>query len=265
MAMTKDQDRGRFCHSFLEPLGAFRLPSSKRPAQSRRKTRTMARVFSAWYLRKLEQSPILTKCASSFVVLTLGDVLAQRIEKKRAEKTITGSGTPGHDNRWEVLGIQWDRTLRMGAMGALYVAPVLHVYFRTMDKRLMAPNSPIMRGLKSMSARWMGRKSVSPTVVASAKLLIDQTVFAPFIISSVFVVSGTINGKSWSQIKAMFPDQFLQALKANYFVWPFVNFVTFRFVSENLRVVFSNSASVGWNCYLSSLIHDPSDDHNDSS
>ena len=215
----------------------------------------MARVFSAWYLRMLETKPITTKSMSSFLVLTGGDVLAQNLEargKSAEEKQLQKKG------QWEVLGIQWDRTLRMGAMGALYVAPVLHFYFRGMDKVIMRPNGPIMSQLQRVSLRYFGSKTAHPTMIAATKLLIDQTVFAPFIIASVMTVGSVVNGKSWEQIKEMFRTQYPQALKTNYFVWPFVNFVTFRYVPESFRVLFSNSASVGWNCFLSTLIHEPS-------
>ena len=39
-----------------------------------------------------------------------------------------------------------------------------------------------------------------------------------------------------------------------YKVWPLINWVSFSLVPENLRVLFSNCASVGWNAFLCSQI-----------
>ncbi len=36
-------------------------------------------------------------------------------------------------------------------------------------------------------------------------------------------------------------------------VWPFVNFLGFRYIEPLYRVLFANSVSVFWNCYLSIL------------
>jgi len=44
-----------------------------------------------------------------------------------------------------------------------------------------------------------------------------------------------------------------QGLKANYMVWPMVQFVNFKFVPLEHRVLVVNIVSLGWNCFLSYL------------
>lgn len=41
---------------------------------------------------------------------------------------------------------------------------------------------------------------------------------------------------------------------ANYFVWPFFQFVNFSFIPVSLRVLATNLMSVVWNCYFCTLI-----------
>jgi len=44
-----------------------------------------------------------------------------------------------------------------------------------------------------------------------------------------------------------------EGLKANYMLWPMVQFVNFKFVPLEHRVLVVNIVSLGWNCFLSYL------------
>jgi len=43
------------------------------------------------------------------------------------------------------------------------------------------------------------------------------------------------------------------ALSRNWMVWPVVQFINFKYVPLELRVLVVNIVSLGWNCYLSYL------------
>jgi protein Mpv17 len=43
------------------------------------------------------------------------------------------------------------------------------------------------------------------------------------------------------------------ALSRNWMIWPIVQFINFKYVPLELRVLVVNVVSLGWNCYLSYL------------
>lgn len=43
------------------------------------------------------------------------------------------------------------------------------------------------------------------------------------------------------------------ALSRNWMIWPAVQFVNFKYVPLDMRVLVVNIVSLGWNCYLSYL------------
>ena len=56
-----------------------------------------------------------------------------------------------------------------------------------------------------------------------------------------------------SDPKEKLEKSYLSGLKANFMVWPLVQGINFKFVPLDLRVLFVNTVSLGWNCFLSFL------------
>ncbi|KAF2839294.1 hypothetical protein M501DRAFT_1003870 [Patellaria atrata CBS 101060] len=84
----------------------------------------------------------------------------------------------------------------------------------------------------------------------AARVLADQTIFAStnllVFLSSMAVMEG-------SDPKAKLQSSYLEALKKNWMVWPWVQGVNFKLVPLEHRVLVVNFVSLGWNCYLSYL------------
>lgn len=101
----------------------------------------------------------------------------------------------------EKKGLHHDfrRTLRMYIMGVI-IGPIQRTWFLTLE-RLLPPTSK-MQILK--------------------KLIVDQTIYGPFIIFFFYSLSGTLSGKDISEIKEVIEEKYLRTLITGYKVWPFV-------------------------------------------
>lgn len=56
-----------------------------------------------------------------------------------------------------------------------------------------------------------------------------------------------------SSVKDRLNSAYVPGLTKNFMVWPWVQFVNFKYVPADLRVLVVNVISLGWNCYLSFL------------
>ena len=81
-------------------------------------------------------------------------------------------------------------------------------------------------------------------------MLVDQTIFAPFIVTAFFTFTSLAEGKSVDQTVAKVRRDIVPALKANYMLWPAAQLVNFTFVPQRLAVLYVSGVSVVWNTYL---------------
>lgn len=78
----------------------------------------------------------------------------------------------------------------------------------------------------------------------------DQALFSTthmaVFLSSMAIMEG-------SNPKEKLEKSYLSGLKANFMVWPLVQWINFKLVPLDLRVLVVNTVSLGWNCFLSFL------------
>jgi protein Mpv17 len=153
-----------------------------------------------------------------------GDVIAQLIEAR--------GDLPGGRK------VNWVRVGRMTAIGCA-IGPVLHHWYLFLER----------------SVTGVG------TVAALKKLALDQTLFAPVLLATITTLIGASEGKNLEQLKTGLKNNYVEALKLNYCVWPFANFVTFKYIPERQRVLFVSLVSLGWNTLLSNIAHKSHDEH----
>ncbi len=78
----------------------------------------------------------------------------------------------------------------------------------------------------------------------------DQGLFAPTFIGVFLSSMAVLEGGSPSE---KLSQSYRTALTTNYMIWPFVQLVNFKLVPLQHRLLFVNTISIGWNCYLSFL------------
>lgn len=164
----------------------------------------------AWYSKKLETHPLLTKGITSGLISGTADGLCQVISEP--------------ENPWDVL-----RTGRFFIMGAVWAAPITHVWYGALSTRLI----PGPRSLSRITQR----------------LVVDQFGFAPLFLPSFVGCLWILEGRDniVQQLKEMIPD----LIVANWSLWIPAMAVNFALVPLKYQVLFSNVVAFSWNVYLS--------------
>lgn len=85
------------------------------------------------------------------------------------------------------------------------------------------------------------------------KLILDQTLFAPCIVSSFFFTNGVLQGQPIDQVVAKIKRDIPGTMVANWAVWPAAMFLNFRYVPAELRVLTTSFIALLWNTYLSTV------------
>lgn len=120
------------------------------------------------------------------------------------------------------------RMLRMGVMGII-VGPIQRTWFLTLE-RFIPPTSKIQ---------------------IVKKLIVDQTIYGPFIIFFFYSLSGILAGKELREVKLLLQDRYIKTILTAYKIWPLVQAVNFSVVPLQHRANFVQLVSLCWNMYLS--------------
>lgn len=136
----------------------------------------------------------------------------------------------------EQKGVTHDfaRTARMGVVG-LIIGPVLRTWYLTLDR--LVPGVAKTAGFK--------------------KMLLDQALFAPWMICFFFGVTETLARKRPSEIKEMLQERYIETMITNYKIWPLAQVINFTFVPIQHRVGFVQLVAIFWNAYLSWMANKP--------
>ena len=126
------------------------------------------------------------------------------------------------------------RTLQMSIMGTI-IGPIQRTWFLTLE-RFIPPTSKVQ---------------------FVKKLIVDQTIYGPFIISFFYTLSGTLAGKEFWEIKLLLQERYVKTIFTAYKVWPFVQAVNFSLVPLQHRANFVQLVSRCWNMYLSWMSNKP--------
>lgn len=198
----------------------------------------------AWYSKRLDSQPLLTKGISSGIIAGLGDLICQIfIDKpeKEAAKLREEVVVEGYSSYWW----WWDpwRTGRFVFLGFTLTAPLCHFWYG---------------GLASQFPLLASGSNVLPL---AKRVVLDQFVFTPLFvplwISSLWSLESletddsskrsTAIEKIPGQIAKVLPD----ILVANWALWIPVQFINFRFTPTKFQVLASNCVALVWNAYLS--------------
>jgi len=117
----------------------------------------------------------------------------------------------------------------MFAVACLVVTPPLHYYFKYLD-------------------RFLPGNSLSTTI---KKLAIDQLIAAPLNIGILMGATNFLQNQSIHSVKSKLDSDFLPTLKANYMIWPAVNFINFKVIPPPQRILYVSFIGFFWNIFLS--------------
>lgn len=89
------------------------------------------------------------------------------------------------------------------------------------------------------------------TAVALKKVFIDQIVFAPLFLVAILSAVAFMQGKDSDNIISDLEANYLDVLKSNYLLWPWVQIVNFTYVPLQYQVLLVQVVALFWNTYLS--------------
>ncbi|XP_055708093.1 mpv17-like protein 2 [Phlebotomus papatasi] len=162
---------------------------------------------------------VFTNVTISMTLSSLGDILEQYYQKTFRQKT------------------EWDRarTLRMGATG-ITVGVVCHYWYNFIDNFL--PGRSLKLVLK--------------------KVLLDQTIGSPLVISTLFITLGVLEGNSSREILDEMKQKFIRLYTAEWIIWPPAQIINFLWLPSKYRVLYDNTISLGYDVYTSRVANDVS-------
>ena len=183
------------------------------------------------YDNQMKKRPIITKMWSCFFIGAFGDMLSQLLLSK-------GGSISGF------------KMVTYGLSQVIYFAPVIHYWFQAVED---FGNLPVF--------------SNGPNFIKVLSMTIfDQTIGATLVLSGFFtfftcwsaLIGGTflstglpaLLAQGFAKVRADLPA----TLVANWKLWPVANFINFRFVPLNYRVIFTNIVAIFWNIYLSAMV-----------
>lgn len=173
----------------------------------------------AWYSKRLETHPLLTKGVTSGIIAGTGDAICQ---------WMVGFSKTDDDAKEEG---GWDRirTGRFVLLGALWVAPVTHVWYQALATRVVP-----------------GPRSRTKVL---QRLVVDQLAFAPLFCCSFLTGLWMLEGQSniYESLGTVGPS----VIQANWALWIPAQLVNFGMVPLNYQVLFGNVVALSWNVYLS--------------
>ncbi|KAK7277354.1 hypothetical protein RIF29_18505 [Crotalaria pallida] len=166
--------------------------------------------FLAWYLRKIQTHPLVTKSITSSLIFGAADFTSQMI---------TLHSSASYDLK---------RASRMAVYGLLILGPSQHMWFNFLSKVLP-------------------KRDVSTTL---KKILMGQTLFGPVINTVFFSYNGALQGESGPEIIARLKRDLLPTLLGGAMFWPLCDFVTFKFIPVHLQPLMNSSCAYIWTIYL---------------
>jgi hypothetical protein len=182
------------------------------------------------YTDLLKSAPFTTKMISSGLVGGLGDFIIQSIECRSTEEK----------------KFDRNRFFAFVLVNGLFFAPLCHIWFEFLEK------------LPYPAARGENFKVL-------AMLFVDQTVGAITLIYGFFYALEFFKAilppyapsdPSWLEAgHKSVKENYVATLLTCWTCWPAINFINFKFVPLELRILFMNVADIFWNAFMSRLLN----------
>lgn len=190
------------------------------------------------YRRTLEKRPYLVQAIQAGLLMGAGDLCAQ---------TFFPSS--------ETVNIDYVRTLKFCSIGFAFVVRTNSCLSNIFCSWISFPclQGPCVRLWYGVMDKAI--KVKSPAARTIIKVGMDQLIFAPIFTAALVSTISYTQDRSVQSIKDKLRAQYTDILLCNYYVWPWVQIVNFRFVPLNYQVLLTQSVAFLWNIYVSWKTH----------
>lgn len=156
-------------------------------------------------------STVPRQCMTASVLFGTGDAIAQFAVEKRSLKEY-----------------DYVRTLRLGLYGGAIFAPIMSVWFRTLERVPVGkPGSPLN---------------------VAAKVALDQGLAAPNMVALFFSATTLLGGGGVDDVKKKLDDSYWSTLKTSWALWIPVQSINMALVPVQHRLLFVNVVSLACEC-----------------
>ena len=182
----------------------------------------------AWYMMQLSVNPVVTKAITAGIISSMGDFLAQSLEHILHQRK---TDEPGARNKYDTR-----RGLSTLLYGVLVSGPLMHFGYALFDHIL----------------------PIHGNFAALAHVLADSIFLDSIFVATTYIVTGRMEGYQFRQIIPQLRKDYLPTLKASWatstFLMP-LEFICFRFLPLNYRVLSVNVLDVIWDGVISFMSH----------
>lgn len=203
--------------------------------------------FNSYYADK----PILTITITNAVLGGIADTVAQTLTAIRSRQRRPVPGNAISD------GIEMPDYDEKGAYNAQFLSPRRHgpppFDFERLT-RFMSYGflmSPVQFHWFAFLGRTFQITKQSATLPALQRVAFDQFIFAPMGLACFFTFMTITEGGGRRAVARKFQDVYLPALKANFMVWPAVQFINFRVIPLPYQIPLVSTVGIAWTAYLS--------------
>ncbi|KAL8899960.1 MAG: hypothetical protein Q9207_005931 [Kuettlingeria erythrocarpa] len=207
----------------------------------------LAAKFNSYY----GDRPVLTITITNVMLGGIADTIAQTLTAIRSRQKRPLLGNAISD------GIEMPDYDEKGAYNAQFLSPKRHgppsFDFERLT-RFMSYGfiiSPVQFHWFSFLTRTFPITKRSTTIPVFQRMAFDQFIFAPLGLACFFTFMTVTEGGGRRAVARKFQDVYLPALKANYMVWPAVQFLNFRVVPLPYQIPFVSTVGIAWTIYLS--------------
>lgn len=175
---------------------------------------------------------LLHEAISSAILWSLGDILAQCIERYSKLNDINHPHELQNDrsststSAWS--SIQWKRTARLAFYGSCIWTTPTHFWFHFLQTTF--PKHDFASGFMRM--------------------MCDQIFYSPMVIDSLLMTTGLLEGMSFSAAFDKIVLQFWPIIYRNWLLWPIVQIINMNYVPLEYRMLFVNLINLPWTAYL---------------
>jgi hypothetical protein len=197
--------------------------------------------FASWYMTRLDASPLMTKCVTGGIVALLGDYAAQRFEYSSSS-----SLSPSRPSGGMPL-LDWDR--RRGVARflecLLISTPLMHLGYDYFEFVLPIGGA--------------GSSGVRKTLATLSHVVADSVFLDGVSVGTAIVFAGLLEGHSLRgyvlpNLREVYRSTYLASVVTSAALLP-VQFLSFRFLPVQLRVLSVNALDLVWTAVVSFVSH----------
>ena len=212
------------------------LMSTSLQSTARVPTTQMSFDLSAVYQNALSTHYYETTCLQAGVLGSIGDVLAQALERPAATETK------------KACSLDWQRTLRTGMLGVVIGGLGDAMWLRYLEEPGLF--EPILRAFDGH-----GVTLDADSLLVVIKTTLDAFVWAPIANSLYLVLTPLSEGTDLAGIVHSLDDNFLPVMQSEWSVFLPYNLVAFAFLPPFIRPFTTGLVSMFFSTYLSWITH----------